>query len=524
MWNKSSRQEMLNQLENSSWDLLIIGGGITGAGIFAEASRSGLKVLLVEQQDFAWGTSSRSSKMIHGGLRYLLQGDLLLTMHAAREREFLMKKYAGLIKPLSFLLPIYQNKKPQKWLARIGLVLYDLLSGRRNHSFWSTDRVLNEEPLIAKPFLKGAFNFTEAKTDDVRLVLRLLHEGTNENCFPLNYIKVTRLIQENDKVIGAILTDANGNEYSVKSTLVINSTGPWADNLRLQISEKPHMRPLRGSHLIFSQTRFPVRHAISFLHPADGRPIFATPWEGTTMVGTTDLDYKESLNDEPAISLEEIDYLLSGINMLFPDLKLKAEEAISTFAGVRPVIDSGKKNPSQELRDHAIWIEHGLITVTGGKYTTFRLVARDVLKKAESILKNFKLKPEESIRADSQLLSDLQTRLQGYYGKDSLSVFNGGDPSNDAFVPGTQTLWAELEWAARHESVEHLSDLLLRRTRIGLTLPNGASEHFEKIGELCKKELNWSADRWQKELKDYMDLIKKNYGIHHLSFKTGSSS
>jgi glycerol-3-phosphate dehydrogenase len=528
MWTEASRQQLLDRLDNSSWDLLIIGGGITGAGIFAEASRSGLKVLLIEQKDFAWGTSSRSSKMIHGGLRYLLQGDLLLTMHAAREREFLMKKYAGLIEPLSFLFPIYQHKKPQKWLVRLGLTLYDLLAGHWNHSFWSTEQVLKEEPLIAQPYLKGAFNFAEAKTDDVRLVLRLLHEGTNEYCYPLNYIKVTKLIQENGTVVGALLKDEEGKEFSIKSSLVINSTGPWADVLRLQISEKPHMRPLRGSHIIFSRDRFPVNHAISFPHPADDRPIFATPWEGVTLVGTTDLDYKGPINDEPAITLDEISYLLSGIDMMFPHLKLRAEEAISTFAGVRPVIDSGKKNPSQELRDHAIWIEHGLMTVTGGKYTTFRLVARDVLKKAETILRNFKLKPEETSPPSRIFSSPVETRLHGYYGINSNILINEINQSENSFVPGTEICWAELEWAVRYESVVHLSDLLLRRTRLGLILPNGANSLLGKIEVLCKKELNWSDDHWKKESQDYMDLIRKNYGIHHLSFNhpplTGLSS
>ena len=358
---------------------------------------------------------------------------------------------------------------------------------------------------------RGAVYFVEATTDDVRLVLRLLHEGTNEYCYPLNYVEATSLIKDYDEVVGVKIRDADGKEYEVKSSLVINATGVWADELRHQVGEKPRMRPLRGSHMIFSRDRLPVNHAISFLHPIDGRPVFAYPWEGATLVGTTDLDYQESLEKEPSITPEEIDYLMLGLSYMFPDLNLKAHEAISTFAGVRPIISSGKADPSQELRDHAIWVEHGMMTVTGGKYTTFRIVAREALEKAESLLKNFKLKDAEEVPENKEIDASFHRRIHGYYGNFAETLLN--DEIGTRMINGTEMLWIELIWGARHEAVEHLSDLLLRRTRLGLLLPNGASEHFDRIKNICLKELNWNEERWEKEKEAYLKLIEKNYFV-----------
>lgn len=514
MWNREWRNRVLKEIETSQkWDILIIGGGITGAGIFAEAARHHLRVLLVEQKDFCWGTSSRSSKLIHGGLRYLLQGDFLLTMHSAREREFLLKKYPGLVEPLSFLLPIYKGKSPSKWLAIAGLAIYDLLAGHWQHSFWNTSKLLSEEPSIAKNQLVGAVRFVEGTTDDVRQVLRLLHEGTTENSFPLNYMPVQTLIKEGDHVVGAIIKDAEtGKEYEVKSNIVINATGIWSDTLRNQISQTSRMRPLRGSHLIFPSARLPVKHCVSFLHPKDRRPVFAYPWESITLVGTTDLDYRQSLSQEPSITKEEVDYLMAGLDSVFPELNLTTSDVISSFAGVRPVVGSGKAEPSKERRDSALWLEKGLLTVTGGKYTTFRLTARDTLKAATPFLPHLKLLPPEKI-GEQKFPDHINKRLMGYYGKEAPSVLATFSKEDLKPIENTPIFWGELRWALRNEAVMHLEDLLLRRTRIGLLLPGGGKQQLDRIGQICREELNWSSDRWEQEKTSYLKLWNDCYSL-----------
>lgn len=519
MWTKSWREEVLNRLQNSSetWDILIIGGGITGAGIFAEAARYPLKILLVDQNDFAWGTSSRSSKMIHGGLRYLAQGNVLLTWHAAREREYLLKKYPGLIKPLSFLLPIYEGRQPSKWLAMLGIAAYDFLAGHWNHSYWGVEKLLSEVPNLAKEQLKGALHFNEASTDDARLVLRLIMDAASDHAIPLNYVRVQELIKDQKGVCGALLKDAStGFEFEIKSKLVINATGVWADYLREQLAEKPCMRPLRGSHIIFPAEVFPLDHTVSVLHPEDKRPIFVSPWLGATLVGTTDLDYHDSLAEEPAITEQEEAYLLNGIAQFFPTLSIKQKDILSTFAGIRPVVGTGKAKPSQESRDTVMWLEKGLLTVTGGKLTTFRYVAKKALAKLKNYLPQLKnpLMHEEDRSPNAEEFSkpDLK-RIWEYYGHKAVAAMSRYSEEDLKPIKHTPVLWGELRWAAQNESVMHLDDLLLRRTRIGLLLPEGGKEILEEVSRICRDELNWTPNQWEEEKQRYLKNWKKHYSL-----------
>lgn len=473
-WGPGGREKALEQIaaDKEVWDILIIGGGITGAGIFNEASRLGQKVLLVEQKDFAWGTSSRSSKMIHGGLRYLLQGDLILTWHSAREREYLVKKYAGLIQPLSFLLPVYQGHFPGKRTLLAGLTLYDFLAGHRNHSYWEREKLLQEVPHLNSDQLLGAAHFVEATTDDAGLVLRILQEGTNDRALPVNYVAVKKL--DSDKM-GAVLQEmTTGREFHIQCRLIINATGVFADRFRQDVMTKPHLRPLRGSHLTFAQERLPLQHSVTIFHPDDKRPIFAYPWAGITLVGTTDLDDKGNLSLEPTITSEEVTYLLKGLHQMFPKLDLQEKDVMSTFAGLRPVVTTGKKKkPSQERRDTAIWFEDGLLTVTGGKLTTFRLTAHQALKKARSLLPHLKLRPLEH-HAEPMSMGE-----------------------ND------------LQSLAKNEAVVHLEDLLLRRTRVGLTESDGGAKLFPHL----RAALGWNEEKWKIEEQAYSKLWKEHYSL-----------
>ena len=499
------------------WDLIIIGGGITGAGIFREAARIGMRVLLVEQQDFAWGTSSRSSKMVHGGLRYLKEGDLKLTMLSVHERDKLLAEAPGLIDPMGFLLVTYEGESPGRWTYDVGLSIYDLLALRWGHRYYSAEDFAMLAPHVSKDGLKGGFRYGDAKTDDARLVLRLIQEAEEDGGVARSYAKVVGLRSGTDGLVHgvAIQHPEDGDVSEEWARMVVNATGAWADGLRERVGGKPRLRPLRGSHLIFPSWRFPVAQAVSFLHPLDGRPVFAFPWEGITLVGTTDIDHRESLDREPRISPEETAYLMAAVEWRFSSLGLGLDDVISTYSGVRPVVNTGKEDPSKEPRDHVIWEEDGLLTVTGGKLTTFRRIALDALRKMRHRLPEIP-SLDDSIPAlnsvDPAILDGTsldesgRRRFLGRYGAKAPDVVALARSGELERISGTDTFWAELRWAARAESIVHLDDLLLRRTRIGLLLPNGAEELFPRVREICLAELGWDEARWRREEASYRHL------------------
>jgi glycerol-3-phosphate dehydrogenase len=254
------------------------------------------------------------------------------------------------------------------------------------------------------------------------------------------------------------------------------------------------------------------------MHPLDGRPVFLMPWEGTTLVGTTDIDYDQSLDEEPGILPEEVAYLMAALEDQFPSLQLTLDDVIATFSGVRPVIGTGQANPSKEGRDHHVWEDKGLVTVTGGKLTTFRLMVTDALKAAGNHLPRAPLAPPPPTVPSIEELDLKQVgdrtglRLLGRYGLDIQNLLNKADPGELELITGTETLWAELRWAA-HESVVHLDDLLLRRVRLGLLLPDGASAHLPTIRQICQGELGWTDKRWEQEEQDYLKLVRTHYSL-----------
>jgi len=524
MWNSTWREESWVRLSDP-WDILIIGGGITGAGIFQQAARLGLEAVLVEQRDFAWGTSSRSSKMVHGGLRYLKDGNVQLTYESVREREKLLAAGPGLVDSLGFLIANYKGDRPGAFAYNAALTIYDLLALNWSHKHYTADEFRLLAPHLAHAGLQGGFRYGDAQTDDSRLTMRVLSEGMRMGGLAFNYVRAESLLRENERVVGAQVRDEfGGRTAEIHARLVINATGAWVDFLRGQVGAPPRIRPLRGSHLVFPAWRFPVAQAITFLHPVDHRPVFAFPWEGVTLIGTTDVDHDAPLNDEPAISGEEVAYLMAAADDQFPGLHRTLDDVIGTWAGVRPVIDTGKTDPSKESRDHAIWEENGLLTVTGGKLTTFRLMAVDVLKAAREILPELPepdvnvppLQPiTQSLRSDSSLDAAIIRRLEGRYGDDAPALVAMAQPGELTAIPGTPTLWVELRWAARNEAIIHLEDLLLRRSRLGLLLRGGGAdpETLARIRSICQPELGWDDSRWNSEVAAYRSLWDNHYGL-----------
>lgn len=485
------------------YDLVIVGGGITGAGILREAVRCGASVLLVEQGDFASGTSSWSSKLVHGGLRYLKQGHWRLTLESVRERQRLLDEAPGLVEAQPFLLPIYRDSGPGPWLIRLGLLVYDLMAGRLRSRWLGADEAIALEPSTRSEQRRGAMAYEDARTDDARLVLRLILDAIAAGAEALNYTRAA-LRGEGDRVCGVRLIDVgSGVQRDIDAALVINATGCWAGELAGAPAGAPVLRPLRGSHLVFPALRLPISRAVSWLHPADARPVFAYPWEGAVLYGTTDLDHRGDLS-APRLGADEAEYLMAGLRFQFPALALKAADAISAFAGVRPVVASGRHDPSAESRESALWSSPGLVNITGGKLTTFRVTARQVL--AEAARQQPRLAPAAEAAVFTAGAPGGDRRLQGRLGAVAAEALQRECPADEQqTIAGTPYRWAELRWSARHEHVRHLGDLLLRRTRLGLLMSGGGEAIFERVGAICREELGWDLACWQQELAQYRD-------------------
>lgn len=516
-----SRAAAWQKIATTSWDMVVIGGGITGAGVAREAARRGLKILLVEQRDYAWGTSSRSSKMVHGGLRYIAQGDIRLTWHSLTERERLLQEAPGLVTRMGYWFAHYRHKFPGRFIFGILLMLYDLLAGVRDHRFFPRPEFLKRMPGYREPDLTGASRYTDALVDDSRLVLRVLDEAMADGALCLNYCKVKSLRMENGQVAGVCLLDAeSGAELGVPAKLVVNATGAWADRLREPLAGEKKVRPQRGSHVVLAAGRLPLGEAVIFTHADDKRPLFIYPWEGRTVIGTTDLDHKDDLDAEASITAQEVAYILRGVNAQFPQEKITPADVIATFSGVRPIVASGSGvNPSAERRDHVVWDDKGLVTVTGGKLTTFRLIALDVLKKAQAYFPGLDARDSKArvfravgIIPGTHPAADLQ-RLKGRFGFHVSQFLNEGLPEELVALPAVKTLLAELRWALRYEQVVHLDDLLLRRTRLGLLLPQGAQELLPRLRAQCLGELGWNDERWQAECERYHDIWQRHYSL-----------
>ncbi len=496
----------------------MIGGGVTGAAILFEAARRGLRVALIERADFASGASSRSSKLVHGGLRYLKEGKFALTRESVHEREALLREAPGLVDPMHFLLPHYRGSKPGSKTLGFGLALYDLFAGHRQHRALDAEEAMQLVPMLDASGLLGAHDYLDATTDDARLVLRLIQEARSAGAIALNYVEARELIERNGVVSGVHAVDeVDDIGIDIRARVVINAAGSAADALRMQVGARAKLRPLRGSHLIIADWRLPLAQAVAFSHPRDGRPVFAYPWLGITLVGTTDIDHAEGRSGEPAISESEATYLLEALAHCFPAAAIDRTDVIATFAGVRPVIESGRADPSKESRDSAMWNERGMLTVTGGKLTTFRPMAMAALHAVAPRLDSFDLAPRPTFtRADLPHAPHLsladRRRLAGRYGASAQLLLDETPPSEHCPVDNTPTLWAELRWAARHESVEHLDDLLLRRTRLGLIAPAVDLRWAARLRTICVQELLWENARFEHEAQAYRTLQAAYYG------------
>jgi glycerol-3-phosphate dehydrogenase len=336
-------------------------------------------------------------------------------------------------------------------------------------------------------------------------------------------------------VTGVIIQDMAPGGFQrtaeVHSTAVINATGAWADEVRRKAfrssgkahGRKPKIRRLRGSHLVFPAEKIPLTRAVSIWHPRDKRPVFTFPWEGVTLVGTTDVDYDSKMETNPCISQVEVDYLLEVVRFSFPSLNLGKEDIQSTFSGIRSVIDTGKEDPSKESREHVLWYENGLLTIMGGKLTTFRLMAQQALNLLRKKIPEIRtidngnpifVSPDLKLFSDAPIETREAIRLIGRYGMDAELLVETAKPSELFLVESTGNLWAEIRWAARNEGIIHLEDLLLRRVRLGNLLPSGGLSAINRIRKIVQEELHWTDKRWNEEIGRYKLLLEKSFSIN----------
>ncbi|MFC4354502.1 glycerol-3-phosphate dehydrogenase/oxidase [Chryseomicrobium palamuruense] len=383
------RTYLKDTLDSYAFDVLVIGGGITGAGIALDAISRGLTVALIEMQDFAGGTSSRSTKLVHGGLRYLKQFEVQMVSEVGKEREIVYNNAKHVTEPEWMLLPFYKKGNFGPLSTSVGLKVYDYLAGvkkEERREMLSKQEVLQLEPLLKEKGLRGGGHYVEYRTDDARLTIEVLKKAIELGAVCLNYMKAEEFIYTHGQIAGVVAEDQLTNDkLTIEAKAVINATGPWVDNVRKKdsIDNGKHLQLTKGVHIVVDQQRFPLQQAIYFDVP-DGRMIFAVPRDGKAYVGTTDTFYDQDPT-HPLATKEDVSYLLNAVNSLFPNVGLTSTDVESTWAGVRPLISEEGKSASEISRKDEIWkSDSGLITIAGGKLTGYRKMAEDTVDQLQS--------------------------------------------------------------------------------------------------------------------------------------------
>ncbi len=395
------RDKTLQHLTSTTFDMVIIGGGITGAGIALDAASRGLKVALLEKNDFASGTSSKSTKLIHGGLRYLKQFDFWLVKEVGSERAIVHKLAPHLVLPEKMLLPLIENGSYGKWLTSIGLKVYDILAqvtGDDQRKMLEKKEALKLEPLLPKKILKGAGYYAEYRTDDARLTLENIKTSLQYGAVPVNYIKVLDFVYQEEKICGVTVRDEiSRKEFPIQAKYVVNAAGPWVDELRSVNNSKKgkQLHLTKGIHLVFPREKLPVKQSVYFDVP-DGRMLFAIPRGKVTYVGTTDTNYNED-KDNVRVDLADAMYVISAVNNMFPTINLGLDDIVSSWAGLRPLIhEEGKSASELSRKDEIFTSESGLISIAGGKLTGYRKMAERVVDRiAKKIEEDYGTKPTD---------------------------------------------------------------------------------------------------------------------------------
>jgi len=523
-FSAAAREENLARLAEETFDVLVIGGGITGAAIARDAVLRGFRTALVEKGDFAVGTSSRSTRLVHGGIRYLEYREFRLVFDACTERRILRRIAPRLVRPLAFLYPLYAGQRPAPWKLRAGLTLYDALSLFRNvqlHRWLSPEEASQREPVIGGRGLIGVGRYYDAEVNDARLTLTMARSAHIHGAVVVNYAPVVGLMKAGGKVVGAQVVDARtGREIEVRARVVVNATGIWTDHIRRmdQPDSKPMLRPTKGIHFLFPRARLYTRHAVIFTSPRDGRHMFLIPWKDFAFVGTTDTDYQGDL-DNPAADAGDVTYLLEALNHLFPGARIGEDEIISTWAGLRPLV-AAPGHPSAVSRTHVI-VESpsGLMTITGGKLTTARRMAEELTDRVAKRLAEMGVvarsgcrtrEPLEGAQIEAVEMGAMDERVGRHlaetYGGDArwiLGYVEENPTLGEPIVPGLPYLLAEALYAVQHEMALTLADVLIRRTYVIYEAVDGGLSRARAVAEVMAPRLGWDAAEIERQLANY---------------------
>jgi len=534
------RQQTIEELQDREYDLLVIGGGITGCGIALDAIARGLSVALVEMQDFAAGTSSRSTKLVHGGLRYLKQFEIKEVAELGKERAIVYENGPHVTTPVWMLLPFHKGGTFGKYSTNLGLRVYDFLAGVKRAErryMLSTGQTIEKEPLVKTKGLLGGGMYVEYRTDDARLTIEVAKAAIERGATLLNYIKAENfLYNEQQKISGIVATDLLTNHpIEIRAKAVVNAAGPWVDDVRTIEGKQAgkHLILSKGVHIVFDESKFPLKQAVYFDTP-DGRMVFAIPRQGKTYVGTTDTFYEGDARNMD-IYQEDRDYIMNAIRYMFPSVKVTDADIESSWAGVRPLIHEDGKNPSEISRKDEVWISpSGLVTIAGGKLTGYRKMAETVLNTiTQELEQQFGIKSSpcttknipisgghiggsskfyaflyDYTRVGKKIgLSEEEAKfLTQHYGSNVEIAFNyvkEGHP----ILPSW--LYAQLMYGIHHEMVVHPNDFMVRRTGYMFFQMAIVQQYEEAILDEMAKQLNWTAQQRTQYEEDVKKEIKR---------------
>ena len=537
---EQTRETALKAMVETPVDLLIIGGGITGAGIARDAALRGFRTALIDKADFGAGTSSHSSRLIHGGIRYLEQGAFRLVFEASHERRVLLTIAPHLVRPLAFLFPVYRGGRIPAWKLRAGMWLYDLLASFRNvrwHRWLNAKKVRRVEPGLRERGLVGAALYYDAQTDDARLVIGTIRSAIRAGALAANYVETTSLLKPDGRVRGALVRDVlTGETATIRANVVVNATGPWSDQLRRLDDPQapPILRLTKGAHVTVPQRRLGNEHAVTLLSQVDGRVMFVLPWGDLSYIGTTDTDGDAS-PDALRVTAADVTYLLRSTNAAFPDARLAPNDIVSAWVGLRPLLREDHANPSQVSREHRVFESpHGLITIAGGKLTTYRVMARDVVDRVATRLHELDGRPIPARAATDKLplpggeaaeldiliesarsrgASEATARhLVASYGTEAAAVLNLVDRDRQlgaSIVVGHPEIWAEVAYTVERELAVRVQDVLVRRLHLYYEIPDQARAVAGRVAAQMKQLLDWDETREAEELRDYFRLIER---------------
>ena len=533
------RERALQQLKDSArdpLDLLVIGGGITGAGVALDAVSRGMKVGLVERFDFASGTSSKSSKLVHGGLRYLEQRELRLVREASTERELLNRLAPHLVQPAPFVIPV--SNRWRRAMFGVGLWTYDALASFKNikvHRYLDIAETERLVPALPKGKLQGGFMFYDNKTDDVRLVMEILIQARRYGAAVVNHAPLTHL-ESGEKLCIAQVRDSVGQEtLEIRARRVVVAAGVWSDSVEALTGgarDEPRLRPSKGIHLVFRRETLPMGDAAAFIpDAARKRMLFVIPWLDAVLVGTTDTDYEGPL-DAPTVEEHDRQYCLDALNASF-ETSLTEDDIAGAFAGLRPLVKSKAGATADLSRRHALYdIAPGVIGITGGKLTTYRRMSSDTVDRVATELGEDAGSKTRHIRLGSSnvaalllaverrasrlgLSSPTTTNLVRCYGDRALEVLDLAEQEGgtEELVPGFPFIEVEATYAARAEMVQRLSDFLARRTRLSLIDSEAGIGSASRAPEVLGRELKWSSDAVDREVRDHRRAIEHERGL-----------